>query len=231
MVPPQEDMDLRMSGRIAAIADLGPLEFLVDGRAELTTRPLEPAMPSITVGAYVRPVRNLKIGAFYRLQSGVRHDDDWIDLHPGWAWVDTQDRLEHLVMVDVSPRVLLGFLPGRNWVLMLKSRYILNSYNMHHSILLRPGLSYFLMRNREPVLTLTAAYGLYLALNFSERVVYEHAPYMTVTYHTADWLKLEFTGAYRSVVWSTSTDVLALGESYDLPARSFVFGVGVVLVP
>lgn len=33
---------------------------------------------SLTLGPYYRAYKNLKVGAFYRLQQGARHDDDWV---------------------------------------------------------------------------------------------------------------------------------------------------------
>jgi hypothetical protein len=185
---------------------------------------------ALTVGSYYRLQRNLKVGLFYRLQSGARHDDDWIDLAPGWAWLDTRDRLEHLLIVDVSPRFQLGFLPGRNWVLMIKGRYLLNSYELEQSILVRPGLTYFWMIDREPFLTISFNYGLYFPLNFGSTLIYEQAPYLSVLYHLSPAVKLELTGTYKSVVWSSSADTIANGDSYQVTYRAFGVGLGVLVM-
>lgn len=69
---------------------------------------------SITAGTYFKAADWLKVGAFYRLQMGTRHLDDWqFDTGPPdthW-WNDTSDRLEHLMYFDATPRFLLPFTP------------------------------------------------------------------------------------------------------------------------
>ena len=151
-------------------------------------------------GAYYRLHSNLKAGVFYTLQRGARHDDDWIDLDPGWEWLDTRGRTEHVLALDVSPRFQLSFLPGRNWVLMLKTRYRYDTHGSEHTLILRPGLTYFLLVDRNPVLNLSFNYGLYFPLNFGSTLIYGHAPYVTVLWHIGPSVKLELSGTYRSVV-------------------------------
>jgi len=185
---------------------------------------------ALTVGSYFRPHKNLKVGLFYRLQAGARHDDDWIDLDPGWEWQDTRDRLEHVLIADASPRVQLGFLPGRNWVATLKGRYLLNTFNLQQAILLRPGLTYFLLVDREPLLNFSFNYGLYFPLNFGSTVIYEQAPYLSVLYHLSPNLKLEATGSYKSVVWSSSQDSIEAGDSYQVTYKAFTVGFGLLVV-
>lgn len=69
---------------------------------------------SLTAGSYYRLSKHIKVGAFYRLQMGALHDDDWVFIDPGWNWDDTRGRFEHLFILDFSPRFQLNFLPGRN---------------------------------------------------------------------------------------------------------------------
>jgi hypothetical protein len=183
---------------------------------------------SVTAGGYYRIHRNLKVGAFYRWQQGARHDDDWIDLNPGWAWVDSRSRSEHLFIADVSPRFQLRFLPGENWVLMLKARYRYNSFNSQHALILRPGLTYYLLLNREPLLNFSINYGLYFPLNFGSTLIYEHSPYINVLYHVSPTVKLELNGTFRSVVWSSSQDAVDDAFSYEVTDRTFLVGLGVL---
>ena len=49
-------------------------------------------------------------------------------------------------------------------------------------------------------------------------------------YHLNRNVKLELTGAFRTVIWSTSDDSWANGDTYAVANRSLVVGFG-VLVP
>jgi len=185
---------------------------------------------ALTLGSYYRVARQLKLGAFYRVQQGARHDDDWIDLDPGWVWRDTRGRTEQLLILDVSPRFLLGFLPGRNWVFMLKNRYLFNTFNSQHTLTVRPGVTYFLLRGRDPFLNFSFNYDLYIPLNYGSSFLYAHWPYLNVLYHLSSVVKLDFSAAYKTVTWSSSEDVIASGESdYSVKSRTLLFGLGVIL--
>ena len=146
----------------------------------------------------------------------------------GWEWIDSRNRTEQVLILDISPRFLLGFLPGRNWVLAVKNRYRYNTFNDQHSLLVRPGLTYFLLRSREPLLNVSLNYGLYIPLNFGETFLYEHGPYLSVLYHLNRSIKLELTGTFKTVIWSTSADSLANWDTYAVPNRSLVLGFGVL---
>jgi hypothetical protein len=210
--------------------------FLTDGRltpaAELLGRWDDRGLGyrSLTLGGYYRASRNVKIGAFYRVQQGVLHDDDWIDLNPGWGWRDTRDRTEHLFLLDFSPRFLLDFLPGRSWVLMLKNRYLYNTFNAQQTLEIRPGITYFLLRGREPFFNFSAQYALYVPLNFGSSFTYERYPYVNVLYHASPIVKADFSAAYRTVTWSTSEDAAESGGAgYSVDSHALVLGLGVIL--
>ena len=185
---------------------------------------------AITLGGYYRATKHLKVGAFYRLQQGARHDDNWINLDPGWAWWDTRGRTEHVLLLDATPRFLLDFLPGQSWVFTLKNRYLFNTYNSQHTLTVRPGITYFLLRNREPRFNFSFNYDFYIPLNYGDTFLYAHWPYLNVLYHVSGIVKLDFSAAYKTVTWSTSEDAILAGESeYTVRANSLVFGLGMIL--
>ena len=185
---------------------------------------------SATLGLYYRAMKNLKIGAFYQLASGLRHDDDWIDTNPGWEWQSTDDRLENILILDASPRFLFDFLPGENWVFMVKNRYSYNTYNGNQTLMIRPGLSYIHLKDREPVVNIGFQYGLYMPLNFSDVPIYEHDRYLNVIYHLNQRIKLEFFGAYRTRIWTSSEDIATAGESdYEADDSVIILGTGLIL--
>jgi hypothetical protein len=185
---------------------------------------------ALTLGTYYRVSKNVKVGGFYRLQMGARHDNDWINLNPGWGWQDTSNRPENLLILDVTPRFLMPFMPGRDWVFAFKTRYLFNTYNTQQTLTLRPGITYFLMQNREPLVNFTLNYELYLALNYSDRLLYEQWPYLEVMYHLSPTVKLSGRAGYRVTTWSTSKDVVEVGDTpYEVKYRAFVIGAGMNL--
>jgi len=212
-------------GRSTLLLDLGRFDPLVELEGRLEDAGLELGYRSLTAGTYLRLHKNLKAGLFYRVQQGARHDDDWIEpALDEWEWVDSGGRTEQVLILDVTPRFLLEALPGGNWILAIKNRYQYNTFNGHHSLMVRPGITYFLMRSREPLLNVSLNYGLYIPLNFGETLLYEHEPYVSVLYHLNRSVKLELTGAYKTVVWSSSEDSLANGDTYAVRNRSLVVG-------
>jgi hypothetical protein len=220
---------LALESRTALLLDLGRFDPLVELEGRFEDTNLEFRYRALTAGTYIRLHKNLKAGAFYRIQQGARHDDDWIEpAIDEWEWVDSRERTEQVLIIDISPRFLFDFLPGQNWVFSVKNRYLYNTFNSQQSLLVRPGLTYFLLRGREPLLNLSLNYGFYIPLNFGDAFLYEHGPYLSALYHLNRNVKLELTGAYRTVIWSTSDDSWANGDTYAVPNRTFVLGFGVL---
>jgi hypothetical protein len=234
-VPPSGVLDLQ--SRVATIVDWGNVDLFVEGLgAQNDVDPASRFYESLTVGGYYRVLRNLKIGAFYRVEAGALHDDDWVPhvpSPPGWFWQDTSGRLEQLLMLDVSPRFQLSFLPGKDWVLLLKARYIYDTWNGEQSILAQPELTWFWIVDRVPVLNVSASYALYFPLNFGTPPLYESYPYLTVLWHMSPELGLEIAGAYRTNVWSASETVINSGESiagaFPVYFSSWVLSLGFVV--
>jgi hypothetical protein len=185
---------------------------------------------SLTLGSYYRVLPNLKVGLFYRLQAGARHNDDWIEMPTpsGWGWRDTRGRYENILIADVSPRFIVGFL-DRNLVFMLKNRVEYNFFNSEMSALVRPGLTYFYMVDREPRAEISLQYAVYFALNFGEAPIYSYAPYLQVLYHITQ--NFQFVGglSYVTANWSTSADakIWASGH-YVVDYTAFRFQAGIV---
>ncbi|UCF98884.1 MAG: hypothetical protein JSV89_04925 [Spirochaetaceae bacterium] len=218
---------VEFEGRTSLLLDFGRFDPLVELEGRLEDANTEFRYRSLTAGAYLRLHKNLKAGAFYRIQQGARHDDDWIEPTLDiWEWVDSRSRTEQVLILDASPRFQLEFLPGRNWVFAVKNRYQYNTYNDQHSLMVRPGLTYFLLRNRDPLFNFSFNYGLYIPLNFGETLFYEHEPYLSVLYHLNRNVKLELTGAYKTVIWSSSAD--SPPDTYAVSYRAFVVGFGVL---
>lgn len=116
-------------------------------------------------------------------------------------------------MLDATPRFLLEFLPGRNWVLAVKNRYELirfegeeGSPTALHTMLVRPGLTYFHLVDREPVFNLSVQYATYLSLGFGERPWYRHGPYLGFLYHLSEGVQLNTAFGVQWVCWTESSE-------------------------
>jgi hypothetical protein len=229
-VPNAPNGVLELEGRTALILQLGSFDVLADLTGRLEDAGLSFQYRAFTLGGYYRPLKNLKVGAFYRLQAGVRHDDDWVNPTPlPWSWEGTAGRFENVFMLDASPRFLLDFLPGRAWVFMLKGRYIYNTFENQQSVMVRPELSFFLIVDGEPLLDFQAAYEAYFPLNFGSTFIYESYPWLGVHYHVTPELMLEMGGSYKATVWSSSQQWLAAGNSpYQLTYSRWVMSVGMI---
>jgi hypothetical protein len=231
---PQGEVELQ--SRAQLVAQVGSWDVLAEllGRLWDEGTPLR-SFESVTLGGYYRVLPNLKLGALYRLQAGARHDNDVIaNLSTNqWDWNDTSGRLENILMLDASPRFLLDFLPGRDWVFMLKSRFLYNaSYENQMSVLARPELTWFWIQDRVPLLNVSLSWELYFPLNFGSTLIYESYPYVTLLYHATPEIGIELAGAYKTTVWSTSTSWTAAGwDPYSTPVSSWVFSLGIVYTP
>jgi len=224
---------LEYEGRTALIIQSGGFDFLADLTGRLEDADTSFQYRAFTLGAYYRPLKNLKVGGFYRLQAGVRHDDDWVsNPNPSgpWLWQDTRGRMENELMLDVSPRFLLDFLPGRSWVLMVKGRYIYNTFENQQSIMVRPELTFFWLVNEEPFLDFLAAYEAYFPLNFGSTLIYESYPWIGIHYHVTPDLMLELGASYKSTVWSSSQEWLATPPNppYQVIYSRWVASFGVI---
>lgn len=220
-----------------------PLEYEAVARAFTKAGPLEPGVEylqrwqydggrrfqSLQLGGYSRVAKNLKLGAFWRLQGGARHDDDWVRNGPGdWAWRNTTGRSEQVIGVDAVPRVLLPFLPGGDWTGTMRVRYERNLYNNHEVLRLEPELACFWMDGLRPLATAFVRHEQHLALNFGNGLVWERWTYLAALYHAHPHLSLGPTLAWRDEFWSSSNDYASTataGQSYRVLYKSFMMGL------
>jgi hypothetical protein len=114
----------------------------------------------------------------------------------------------------------------------VKNRYEHNLSNGQHSMLVRPGITWFLVKDREPVLNVSAQYGTYLSLNFGARPWYRHGPYLSLLYHLHRNLQLGIAASRQWAYWSESGQFIAdwPGETYENNVYSpWLVDVGVIL--
>jgi hypothetical protein len=231
-IAPTAPIGLEPIGRI--IASAGPFNPYLELTGTWNNPGPGLGYRSMTAGSYYRVVPNLKVGAFYRLQSGARHNDDWVAsgvASPDWVWRDTSSRYEQLLILDASPRFLLPA-PIVDSVLMVKTRWEYNFFNNEQSMMIRPGFTRFVLRDRQPLLEIAVAYAVYLSLPFGETLIYSYAPYLELLYHLSPGLQLSIGVTAQTQVWTTSASVLAVSpDRYAVSFPSVNLRAGLVYHP
>jgi hypothetical protein len=217
-----------------AIAKAGPLEPFADLTTRWQYEGLRP-LRSLTLGAYGRAHKNLKLGVFHRVQYGARHDDDWMNMGNGqWGWRGTGNRPENVLILDATPRTLLPFLPGK-WTGSFKVRYEHNFFNGQRTLKLEPELAWFWLDGLSPKATVFLRHGTYMPLNFGQRGrFYERWNYLAGLWHFPDGISAGPSVALRDELWSTSADYRRAspgGESYRSLYRSLVYGLVLIVRP
>ena len=178
-----------------------------------------------TLGAYYRLMPGLTVGGFYRREYGLRHDGDWKNETGTWAWSNTNSRGEDSLILDVTPRLTLDFLPGENWVAELKTRSIFNTFSGEKTLTLRPGLTYFWLKENEPFLNFFLQYEIYFPLNYGVQTIYQSWLYLGTLYHWSHSVQAGLYGALKSETWGGTPGFVAQGgAAYSVTARTFVVG-------
>ncbi len=215
-------------------AKAGRLEPMADLTSRWQYEGLRP-FRALTLGAYARAHRNLKVGIFHRVQYGARHDDDWMNFGNGeWGWRGTGNRPENVLVLDATPRTNLPFLPGK-WTGSLKVRYEANFFNNQRTVKFEPELAWFWMDGLTPKATVFLRHGTYMPLNFGQRRrFYERWNYLAGLWHFSNGVSAGPSVAMRDELWSTSADYRRAspgGESYRSLYRSMVYGVALIVRP
>lgn len=184
-------------------------------------------LKDITVGTYYHLNNNLKAGVFYRHAYGLRHDDDWArDSAGNWRWLDTNDRGEGLVQLDLTVKSLVEFMPGEDWVAELKTRWVYNAFNGEQYFLLRPGLTYFLLSEGNLVANFYMQVELDLPTNYGNRAIMEKWIYLGSLYHFSERFDLGPFVTFGWQSWSRPDDYARRGGAdYTVTTQTTTLGV------
>lgn len=185
---------------------------------------------SILLGGYSHLNSNLRTGFFYQRQYGVRHDEDWFkDPVTSWQWKNVNQRGEDLVLLDISPKTLLPFLPGESWTLEFKTRYEYNFFDQNQTLRVRPNLSYFWIREGRPFLNFFLQEELALALNYGSKSINERWTYIGALYHYSPSWQFGVSAAQKWQSWASTPQYTALTDrSYDVSANSTLIGLIII---
>ncbi|MBT7608960.1 MAG: hypothetical protein HN576_04345 [Bacteriovoracaceae bacterium] len=182
----------------------------------------------LTLGSRYRLHRNFKAGLFFSRRQGLRHDDDWVkDNNNDWVWQNTNNRAENFVIFELSPRMLLPFLSGKTWVFEFRMRGERNLENDHNSLKLKPGLTYFWLKNGAPFMNFFLQYEAYLPLNYGTETIYQTWIYTGFLFHWSKRFKpgLFFTKYEKKWGPSATFNTSSPGETYLVTESSSILGL------
>ncbi|MEK6796445.1 MAG: hypothetical protein AABZ39_16830 [Spirochaetota bacterium] len=220
----------------------GELDVMAEakGRIESINGGLSFRYRELTAGSYLRVIDWLTLGAFYRLQFGATHNNDWI--WPStleWYWQDTASRPEHVLIGDITFRLPLDFIPG-SWRFELKAQYqhtfYYDSYSWYQrwftlSVLrVRPGVSWFILREGSPFIDLTLQFDGYIPLNFDPKPFYAWYIYLGMLWHATEHIAFGPTVAFINKTWATSLEYTRAspGSTYEVYHRAVSIGLTVI---
>jgi len=202
---------------VRAFKDLGSITLAAEAGALNETDGRD--YRDIMLGGYYQLTENLSTGLFYERAYGLRHDDDWNKTTGTWSWADTNSRGEDLLIADLTAR----FKVFESTVFEIKARYLDNLFNQNQTLFLRPGLTYFWLKDEQPFMNFFLQYEIDLPLNFDNEQVDERWLYLGALYRVMENVDVGGFYALNWQAWHSSADYLAkLGSPYTVTSTSAV---------
>ncbi len=217
--PPGGSRESHFAGILRATKDLGNYNLFF----ELNSLPRHERHDTreLTAGAYYSVHPSVRFGLFYRRAEGLRHDRDWISSGGVWQWRETENRIEDLVIADVSLKDRVPWL--ENWIWEVKTRNFTNLYTGDNTTMVRTGLSYFWLREGELVANFFASYELHFES-------LERWAYFGALYHATEWLDMGPIGGFSWHTWRAPADYINRGgAAYEVTEESSFIGVLLLL--
>ncbi len=165
---------------------------------------------SFLAGGYWQKIPWLRLGAFYRLETGNQHDDDWHkenDTSMNWEWVSALDRFESSAVADVTLRTATDFFPGaffKTGLLELKNRAHYNVYQEEVLWQIRPGFTWFWMRGGVPVMNFFVQYETWYVSSSHRNNLWEDWTYFGTLYFVSEQTQIGSTLSWRRTFWEPS---------------------------
>jgi hypothetical protein len=179
---------------------------------------------SVQLGGYYDISENWSVGGFYRRAYGLRHDDDWLKQNVDWSWVDTRYRGEDILLLDTTGKFMVEFLPGEHWVGEIKTRFSDNFFNQEQNLMVRPGLTYFWVKDGRPFMNFFAQIEMDFALNYADCELNERWLYVGSLYRVTANLDVGGFVANKWQAWHSSSAYLEKnGTPYTATATTQVF--------
>lgn len=185
---------------------------------------------SVGIGSYYQVGETLKLGLLFNRTFGLRHDEDWVSDNGKWSWVDSRHRGESLFALDATVKSLVDFMPGHDWVAELKLRYILNAFNNDRTLFLRPGLTYFYLREGQLIANFFTQFEVDMPLNYGSQKFVEKWIYFGSLYHVCEKLDVGPTVTLGWQTWSRPQAYAAKGGApYSITTQSTTIGFSLIL--
>ncbi len=220
-VPVMSQRNIEPATELRVFAKRGDTTYVAELKVQQES---ELISKSFRLGGSRRIFSHLKIGAYYLLQNGVLHNEDWVqNPDQNWGWRDTSSRVEHALMVEVTPQTVLP--SDENWIAECKTRIVFNAFNQQWTLKVRPGVSYLWTKQDRPFLSFFSQLEFYLPLNYGKSIIYETWLYFGALYYYSTTFQLGGYGAWKTVKWESPKifDVIT-SQSFEVHDNSPVLG-------
>ncbi len=211
-----DGIDLGLTARV--FKDIGSFVALFEGST--ANQADDRVYHSLLLGGYYGISENWSIGGFYRRAYGLRHADDWVKPGAEWSWFDSRHRGEDSVLLDATGKFMLS----EHWVGEVKTRFSNNLFNGEQDLMVRPGLTYFWLKDERPFLNFLVQYEMDFALNYAHRELNERWLYIGTIYRLNSYLDVGGFFDNKWQAWHSSRAYLDRGGMpYTVAATTQVF--------
>jgi len=218
---------IHYKGSVRYFHSLKKINFM--GEATHATEVVNRTTKALTLGTRYRAFKNLKLGLFFSQRYGIWHDRDWIKKSK-WIWRENDSRGEFNSILELSPRAMLDFIPGKNWIFEGRVRWEHNFHEQHDTIIVRPGLSYFWFLKGEPFMNFFAQYEIHHPLNYGNASIRENWAYFGILKHINPHFSVGLTYSLYKMLWEDFKSFRdAMGATYKSKEKGQQLGLFFVI--
>ena len=218
----------QIGGSLRAFVDRDSLSYFAEAAAVNETGGRE--LKDYSLGVYYHVSPAFKFGTVFSRDFGLRHNEDWTPTNGIWSWNDSNGRGETLVALDATAKAVVDFLPGEDWVAEFKTRYIYNSFNDNRTLMLRPGLTYFYLREGSLAASFFIRFEYDFPLNYGAEAVNEKWIYLGALYHLCENVDLGPTITEGWQTWNRpAAYAIKGGAPYSITTQTSTYGLSGVL--
>lgn len=226
-IPHDDPHDTDYELNLRYIKKLNPFSYITD--LKIRQQFQERKHLNLRTGYLKRFNKNFKYGAFLELQTGNRHDNDWIAKGYDWVWYNSDNRVELLTTGDITYRKRVA----RKLVFEIKNRLSYNTFNENTFARIRPGLNYFIIdKYKTPLWNILLQYEYYHPFNYGNTTPYEQWIYLSTLYHQTAYFKWGPMISHKKIHWEASESFKNKfpAEDYEVVNTATIYGLNFLFV-
>lgn len=143
-------------------------------------------------GSYYRLTKRLRFGLFFQVEQGLRWDEDW-KKSTSWNWGRIQNRWDYSSVFDISYQDKINSKFLWEW----KNRFFYYHGREAYLLKFRPGLRYFIFKNKKPFAQIYSQIETYSPINYGNNLLYEYWVYFGSLFEVSDKFSLGPIISYR----------------------------------